>query len=204
MSALTKGELIRWAFNMLGVSYNVTDVDTDDSLNGRYARDAWEQGTKYIFSKFMWNFAQTRQQLSQVVTPPPPQGWGSLYQIPPDAVAIHLVTIWPRGPYQIWGQYIAANINPLWLDYQLMPAVSAWPYIFSMYVSAMVAVLMGPNVTQNQDMMSNAQKTLSKWEADAQVYVSQSQTAMPLFTAPFISCRQGYYGNGVPGFIFGG
>ena len=193
--AFTKDEIIRLAYNAIGIDYNVTNVATDESLNGRRARDAWNQAVSTIFSNFMWNFAKKRQQLSQVVLPPPPQNWANLYQIPPEAISIHLITIWPRGPYEIWGQYIAANINPLWLDYQILPAVSAWPDIFSMYVMYYIAEILAPNAAQNSGVMGKMESYRKDYEAKAQVYVSQNQTAVPIMSAPFISIRNTYPGN---------
>lgn len=185
------------AFQQLGTSYNVTDVDTDQGQNGVYARDAWNAVVPKIFTKFFWNFAKKRQQLSQVVLPLPPMPWAYLYEIPSEAASI--ITIWPRGVYTIWGQYIACNINPVWLDYQIITPVSTWNNTFAMYVMWSVAEFMAPVASQNADFAEKATKGRLAAEADAQVYISQTQTAIAIMSAPFISCRYNYpFGDGGP------
>lgn len=195
--AYTKTQLIRMAFQQLGTSYNIPDVDTDNSQNGVYARDAWDAILPKVFTKFFWNFAKQRVQLSIATGVEVPRPWAYLYQIPTDKASI--TTIWPRGAYTIWGQYLACNINPVWIDIQVMTLPSAWDNTFSMYVMWCLAEFMAPVATQDDATTKNVQSGKSKAEADAQIYVSQTQTAIAIMSSPYISCRYNYpYGNGGP------
>jgi hypothetical protein len=186
--AYTKNQLIRMAFQQLGTSYNVTDIDTDNSQNGVYARDAWDAVVPKVFTKFFWNFAKQRQQLSQVILPLPPQPWMYLYQIPSEAIQIY--TVYPyRTNYQIWGEYIACNLKPAWLDFQIITAVSSWNNTFAMYIMWLVAEFMAPVVSENAGITNRIEAQRKSAEADAQIYISQTQTNVPLLTAPFIEAR---------------
>lgn len=193
--AYTKNQLIRMAFQEIGVAYNVNDVDADKSQNSVYARDAWDLSIPKIFTKFFWNFAKKRQQLSVVVGVEVPKPWAYFYQVPSDAIKI--ITIWPRGNYEIWGQYLACNIRPLWLDYQIVTETTTWNNTFANYVVWTLAEYLAPVAAQNNAMVEKASQGRIAAETDAQVYISQTQTAIPLMTAPYIDARYNYpNGNG--------
>lgn len=137
---------------------------------GRQLRDKWPGTVRHCLEQGDWNFASRRGELSRVATPPV-WGWDYAYNLPADCVRVCEVS----DTGERWGYFteyaheegmIATNATTLFLRYMsltLMDTPGAWSQSFADFVSAELALRVGPklniaNVPLAKDWMIGRKK----------------------------------------------
>lgn len=185
--AYTQTQLVQMAFSQLSTPYLASDADNDNTDNAAMARLAWDAMVPWSLTKYDWKFATKRSQLSQLVGVDIPQPWQFAYQIPSQALGI--LSVWPRGQYAREENMILSNTSPLFLDYRYTPSVNKWPPYFAMHIMYKLAEFMAPSLTQDATTKKELAEKSALAESQALAANGQQQTAIPVQSAPAITCR---------------
>lgn len=123
-----------------------------------------------LLVKNHWVFARKRAPLSQLVADAL-DPWRHAYQLPGDRVLI--IRTDPYGDFQIYGDTLQSNLEPLSIEYIYRPPESTWPAYFAELVVARLAAELALPVTGARslraEMMDEAElKMGDAYWADAQ------------------------------------
>lgn len=133
-----------------------------------------------------WRFACTKRALAQLVSAPLNQ-WQYAYQLPTDLLLP--LYVYPRAPYEIYGDHLYCDSATVELDYLFKPEVSEVPAYFSMLlVYALARDMVSPltskdNAVQLFDAKYQMQRNRAMF-ADA-----QGRPSAPIQDSPFTDVR---------------
>ncbi len=133
-----------------------------------------------------WRFACTKEALSQLVVAPLNQ-WQRAYQLP--ANMLLPIGVFPKVPYEIYGQRLYTGASSVELDFMFKPDVSRCPAYFSALMTFAMAKHMIKPITESDTAvaimtgMYNRQRNVAMY-ADA-----QGRPATAVMDSPFTDIR---------------
>lgn len=184
---LNQAEIANLALGRLGVTLTITDVDTDESQQGKIVRRHWKTSLEYLLEHYQWGFATAYESLA-LVEENPNDSFGFSYRCPADCVIIRLIGtssdladredyIDERNlfeeAYDDAGTLIYTNIGDACARYTKRVADSyAFPNHFGRALSAQLALDMAPSLITNNFgkvrnlLITDAEREINKGISD--------------------------------------
>lgn len=134
----TKIELISNALILIG---DTPVSSLDGGTRREVVADSLYDGiVQNELTKHRWTFARKQAEITkQAGTPPDPNGWASIYQLPADL--LFLITVTPDSNYQVYGDKLYSNSSgELYADYIYNAPETEWPVYFCRVIEYALAM----------------------------------------------------------------
>ncbi len=183
----TKIDLISNALIMIGDS-------PISSLDGGTRREVvadklYDNIVQNELTKHRWTFARKQVEITkQVSTPPDPNGWSSIYQLPTDL--LFLITVSPDSNYQVYGDKLYSNSsNELYADYIYNVAEADWPVYFAKVVEYALAMDFAASIRDSSAARGEMASAYVNASRMARFTDSQQAPVERIRSNPFASVR---------------
>lgn len=187
----------------------------NDARKERRELDAvYDTTVRYCLGQGLWRFAKRVVQIDASTTVTPAFGFIKAFNIPPDWIATILISTSPEldPPLLQYAEetgFWYANATPLYVSYVSLDPLygynlGAWPESFTDYVACRLALLAGPDITDNTEIVELVEKAEDKARRRAKARDAMNDPpGMP--PVPFlVRARRGAFGPGGLWFGSGG
>lgn len=140
-------------------------------------------------SKHRWTFARKQAQITKLVsTPPDPNTWNSVYQLPTDMV--FLITVSPDANYQVYGDKLYSNSSAdLYADYIYNVAEADWPVYFAKVIEYALAMDFAASIRDSSAARGEMAAAYVNASRMARFTDSQQAPVKRIRSNPFASVR---------------
>lgn len=140
---LNKQDIINIALVKVGNS-------PQSSIPASYLDSTFKNGKDYLLSQHLWTFAKTITQLS-LSNDFSADSWKYAYRLPSNIGKIFDTS--PHSTFDIYGNFLVSNTNPLSLIYTAVDIQDNYPHYFALafgaYIAKEVALLIKADTTLN-------------------------------------------------------
>ena len=133
-----------------------------------------------------WRFSCKKEALSQLVDVPLNQ-WRYAYQLPTDLLLP--LYVYPRVPYEIYGDHLYTDNSSVELDYVFKPEISQLPAYFCLLLAYALARDMVKTVTEDKDAVQLLQKKYAMQRDRAMFADAQGRPPTTIDSSPFTELR---------------
>lgn len=133
-----------------------------------------------------WRFACTKKQLARLTSAPLNQ-WENAFQLPPDMLLP--LYVYPRTPYEIYGDHLYTDSDTVELDFMFKPEVSKVPAYFSALLVYALARDMADPITASKDAVKLLTNRYILQRNRALYADAQGRPATPIQDSPFTDVR---------------
>jgi hypothetical protein len=162
---------------------------------GETANLLYEDTYKYVLSQHFWTFASKIQRLNKLSEEPDELlNWSTLYQLPTDYIRIQYIK--PISNYEIIGDKLYSNIEPLIIKYVFKIAESQLPPHFVKALHYKLASEFAPSVTEADGKAAAMEQLYRDALSDARTIDSQGHPQQEIFDQPFSDVRRSGFETG--------
>lgn len=159
---------------------------SEPGAGAQTASNLYESSYINLLSMHRWRFATKKADLSRLSTSPINE-WQYQYQMPTDMVAI--ITVYPNGDYEIYGDKIYANTNTLSIDYVYRVDESQLPLWFAKTMEFYLAMQFAIPVTGNSTRLGEMEQLWTQQLRSSKNIDSTIRPNAGVFDSPFTSIR---------------